>query len=264
MFRHYTMAAIRGVMVLAFMASTAPVAQAQLVMYDDFSGGRLDPDRWNGKHNITNVGSGDLLEVQREINAAQQALVLQARVVGSTGWDGGFFSAENALALRRASTVSDIAFDVTVRRIDFGGCQAGPDAEASARGVFALFNDGVGDVVAIVGVGRSSSDSAQSLSVSASLVYVADDGTKELGSISLGAAAPGQTVRLRARWEQGKNRVRFGRDDAALAPIDYTNPVVAKAGKPGKYFAALATVPQCTVGAGNALVLASFDNVRVQ
>ena len=264
MFRHYTMAAVRGLMTLAFVASMAPVAQAQLVLYDDFSGARLDPARWNGKQNVTNVGGGDLLEVQREINAAQQALVLQARVIGSTGWDGGVFSAENALALRHPNSVSDIAFDVTVRKIDFGGCQAGPDAEASARGVFALFNDGGGDVIAIVSVGRSSSDAAQDLSVSASLVYVAGDGTKELGSISLGSAIPGQTVKLRARWEQAKNRVRFGRDDAALAQIDYTNAVVDKAGRPGKYFGALATVPQCTAGAGNALVLASFDNVRVQ
>src|SRR3982751_830008 len=95
-------------------ALMAPVAQAQLVVYDDFSAPQLDAGRWVGRQLQTRAGgTGDLLEVQREVNSTQ-ALVLQARAVGGKGVDGGLFTAENALFLRRPGAVNDLSLDVLV------------------------------------------------------------------------------------------------------------------------------------------------------
>src|SRR3982751_6238833 len=133
------------------LGSAVPSAQAQLVSYDDFTAGRIDDSRWTGRQFTTRTGgTGDLLEIQREVTKAQ-ALVLQSRVVGGAKVDGGVFSVDNALVFRHSQAISEIAFDVMVQRADVRGCTSGEDATAGARGVFPLFNDGNGDGVGVIG-----------------------------------------------------------------------------------------------------------------
>lgn len=254
-------ALVAGVLV----ASTATLAEAQLVVYDDFAAGRIDESRWAGRQLVNKEdGTGSLLEIQREVTSAQ-ALVLQTRVVGGTDAAPGSYSVDNALMFRHAQAFDEIAFDVAVRRVDVRGCAAGANAEASARGVFALFNDGIGDVVATVGVTRSSAlnAAAAELDVVASLVHRTDEGDTMLGVLSLGPATLGRQVRLRVRWDPARNRVRFQRDADAVVAIDYTNPVVAPPGSPRKYLAATASVSDCSVTGASAAITAAFDNVRV-
>lgn len=252
----------RALFAAALLALTAPVAQAQLVVYDDFTAPRIDASKWVGKQLQTRSGgTGDLLEVQREVTAAQ-ALVLQARAVGGRGVDGAVFTAENALVLRHAGVVNDIAFDVLVKRAETAGCGTASASQASARGVFTLFNDGEGDVIAIVEVGSSSMTAAGGLAVSASLVRRTADADSVLASLSLGAANLGDQVKLRVRWDAAKNQVRFLRDGQVAGALDYTNPVVSAAGRP-KYLSVLTSVADCGSSQSGAAILAQFDNVRI-
>lgn len=255
----------RILLLAALLTLIAPVAEAQLVVFDDFDGDSIDAAKWTARQFITrDGGTGSLLEVRREVTPGE-ALVMRTRVVGGDAADSGSFSAENALAFRRPGALNEILFNVRVRSVTVAGCAAGSAAEAAARGVFALFNDGEGDVVAIVSVSRSSGSSAlaDQLDVTASLVHRSAEGNGLLGQVSLGTAMVGDRVRLRTRWERARNRVRFQRDGEALVTIDYTNAVVDNPGRPRKYLGAVATASDCSAGGSSADIDAVFNNVRV-
>jgi hypothetical protein len=252
----------RALIAGALLALTAPSAQAQLVVYDDFSAPRIDASKWFGRQLQTRAGgNGDLLEVQREVTA-DQALVLQARAVGAKGTDGGLFTAENALFLRRPGLVNDIAFDVVVKRAEAAGCATAAASQAAARGVFTLFNDGEADSIAIVEVGISSITAAGGLTVSASLVRRTADTDSVLASLALGAANFGDQIKLRVRWDAAKNQVRFLRDGLVAGTAEYTNPVVSSTGRP-KYLSVLTSVADCGKDQSSAAIVAQFDNVRI-
>ena len=261
---HFTVAGA-SLLVGVILALMAPVVEAQVVIYDDFNSPRIDENKWVGRQLIARAGgTGDLLEIQREITNAQ-ALVLQARVVGGSISDNGAVSVENALAFRHARGLSEIVFDVAVRKLDVASCQGGSAASGGARGVFGLFDDGLGDVVADIGLSRSSPSGAPTneLEVTASLVHQTAEGETVLGFVSLGTAYLGQQIRLRMRWEPGRNRVRFQRDAEPLVTIDYANPVLGEPGRPKKYLAVGSVVPECAAAPARAAVVAAFDNVRV-
>ena len=263
---HHPLTHMRRLLVIGtLLALSAPAVEAQLVVYDDFSAGRIDETRWLGRQLVTNDGgTGSLLEIQREVTNAQ-VLMLQARVVSGKGEVPGRYSVDNALMFQNSNTLNEVVFDVAIRRVEVAGCTAGADAEAGARGVFPLFNDGVGDVIAIIGVTRSSLSNAPAgeLDVTATLVHRTDTGDTALGFVSLGSAILGRSVRLRARWDPARNRVRFQRDADPLASIDYVNPVVAGPGRPRKHLAVTASVGDCSSGSASAAAVAALDNVRV-
>jgi len=250
----------RALLVGALLALTASAAQAQQVIYDDFSAARIDASKWVGRQFQTRAGgNGDLLEVQREVTSAQ-ALVLQARAVGAKGTDGGLYTAENALLLRRAGVVNDIAFDVVVKKAEATGCATATASQAAARGVFTLFNDGEGDVMAIVQVGNAGTPGG--LDVSASLVRRVADADSVLASLALGSANLGDQIKLRVRWDAANNQVKFLRDGLVGGMAQYTNPVVSSAGRP-KYLSVLTSVADCGVTGSSAAIVAQFDNVRI-
>ena len=263
---HQPLTTMRRLLVVgALLALTAPVVEAQLVVYDDFSGGRIDETRWVGRQLVTNEGgTGTLLEIQREVTNAQ-VLMLQARVVSGKGEEPGRYSVDNAMMFRESNALNEIAFDVVVRRVDVSSCTVGADAEAGVRGVFPLFNDGLGDVIALIAVTRSSGSNAPAgeLDVTASLVHRTEEADTPLGFLSLGSATLGRSVRLRTRWDPARNRVRFQRDADPLASIDYMNPVIAGPGRPRKHLAVTASVGDCSSGSASAAAVAALDNVRV-
>jgi hypothetical protein len=248
----------------AVLAFTASAAEAQLVSYDDFVGPRIDETKWAGRVLMTrdDGSTGALMEIRREVTPGQ-VLLLETRAVGGRASDSGEFSAENALAFRRPGAITDVAFAVWVKELDLTGCDAGEDSSAAARGVFALFNDGAGDVVAIAELRQSSGEDPGELDVRGSLIHRGPDGDTLIGSVELGSAAIDQRVRLRVRWEEANNRVRFQRDADPLVALDYQNAVVAPPGAPRKYLGAMSRVGDCSATGTNAAILAVFNNVRV-
>lgn len=254
-----------ALLVALCLTMTAAVAEAQVTLYDDFTSPRIDENKWVGRQFVTREGgTGDLLEIQREISAAQM-LVLQTRVVGGRADMFGTVTVENALAFRHAQTFDGIVFDVAVRKLDVTGCVGTAATEIEARAVFALFDDGFGDVVADVGVMRSSDSAAPAgeLEVTASLVHRSDAGNTLLDRVSLGSAVLGQQMKLRLRWDAARSRVRVQRDADAAVSIGYVNAVLGEPARPHKYLAARAKVGDCATAPGRGAIVAVFDDVRV-
>lgn len=249
-----------ALIVLVASLVSGGTAEAQLVPYDSFAGPKLDADKWRGRQFVTREdGTGALLEIQREVTPVE-TLILQARAVGGDASDTGLFTAENALQFRHSSKLSDIAVAVVVRSAQVTGCAIGADAAVGARGVYPLFNDGTGDVVAIAEVKRTSSTA---LEVLASLVHRSAEGDTVLASVSLGEAALNVRVRMRVKWDAANSAVRFQRDAAAAAVLPYANTVVSAAAA-RKYLGAWTSVPDCTDGTTpTAAIAALFNNVRV-
>ena len=262
-----TTRAIRnGLLTLAAVALMAPAASAQLVLYDDFAGPQIDAAKWAGRHYVTrDGGTGTALETRREITPGQ-VLLLQSRAVGGDSSNSGTFTIQNALALRRPNTITEIAFTTWIRSLEVSGCAGGADSSAGVRGVFPLFSDGTGDVIAVAEVRRSSSSIAadDEADVVASLVHRAAGVDTVLASVYLGSAELDERVRLRVRWEEKLSRVKFQRGADPVVIVGYAQPFVATPSAPAKYLATLANVADCTTGpAPTAAVVALFNNVRV-
>lgn len=252
---------IRSAFIPVFLLLVTSAAQAQLVVYDSFAGPKLDADKWIGRDFATRQGgTGSLLEIQREITPIE-TLVLQARSVGGDASDTGLFSAENALVFRHSHRLADISFVLSVRSAQATSCSASGNAAVAARGVYPFFNDGSGDVIAIIEAVRSTASSA-SLEVVGSLIHRGEAGDELLGSVSLGFAELNTKMKLRVKWDAAGSRVRFSRDDVGGA-LAYTNVPVADA-QGRKYLGANTIVPDCTGGAvSSAAITALFNNVRV-
>jgi hypothetical protein len=244
------------------LSLTATVAQAQLVPYDNFAGPKLDAEKWSGRQFVTREdGTGSLLEVQREITPLE-TLVLQARSVGGDASNSGLFTAENALLFRHSKRLTDIAFTAFVRSAQVAGCTGGADAAVSARGVFPLFDDGSGDVVAIVEVTRSSASPA-AFDVVASLVHRGAEAETILGYAWLGSVDVNVKVKLRVKWDPANSVVRINKDGDIAAALGYAN-VIASEPRARKYLGAWTSVPDCLSGtAPTAAITALFNNVRV-
>ena len=255
--------ALRALFIVAALAGFAPLAEAQLVIYDDFTAPLLDGVRWSGRQLNTNEGgNGSSLEIERSV--ANGRLVMRARVAGGPEPDTGQRSSETALMFRHPGALNEIVFNATVKELQIAGCASGSASAAGVRGVYAFFNDGLGDIVATIELRRSSDadTAATMLEVVGTLTHRTDAGDETLlGWVPLGTAAIGQKVRLRVKWDRDDSTVKFQKDLDAVAPIAYSNPVVADAGAPRKYLGAIATSGDCR--AASSTIVGLFNTVRV-
>jgi hypothetical protein len=248
----------------ASIALVASAAEAQLIIYDDFSTPRLSADRWEGRQIVTSDGgTGSALEIQRGIQNSR--LVLDMRATGGISGGGGTITSENALLFANPNRLTEIAFKVALGQTEVTGCAAGGEAVSGARGVYALFNDGTGDVIATIEAGRSSAGATDLLEVVGSLVHRDDTGTSSIGTVSLGSWPAAQAVRLRVKWDPAHSAVLFQKDGEAAVSIAYTTAVVGPAFRSRKYLASFVTVTDCAAGpASNARALALINNVIVR
>jgi hypothetical protein len=247
----------RPILVFTAALACAPaIAEAQLVLYDDFSAPQLDETRWIGRE----IGGG-VLEIQREIQ--NERLTLQVRVRAGLADPSHERVGENALVPRRSKQFDEIAFHVAVRKADVSACASGEESVAAARGVYPLFNDGTGDVVAIIAAERSSAAAPGDLDVVGSLVHRSDAGDALLGSVHLGSAVVGQWMRLRVKWAAAASAVRYQKDAEPVSSIEYTNAVVAAPAAPRKYLGAQGVAGGCPSATASSSLVAAFDNVRV-
>jgi len=249
----------RSFIVAIFFASFAAPARAQQILYDDFTAPLLDGGKWTGRQFNSGGGKGSSLEIERSV--ANGRLLMRARVVGREAGEGDR-SSETALLFRRAGALDEISFSVAVRDLQVAGCASGSAAFAGARGAYAFFNDGEGDVTAIIEVRASSSWAASNmLEVVGTLVRRGADGDTVLGSIPLGSALVGQRVKLRVKWARALSEVKFQKDSDPVASIPYTNAVVGAADPDRKYLGVFGAAAAC--GESSAAAVALFNNVRV-
>jgi hypothetical protein len=249
----------RSFILAAICACSAPSAWAQQVLYDDFMAPLLDGTRWTGRQFNSGDGNASSLEIERSI--ANGRLLMRARVIGREAGEGER-SSETALLFRRPGALDEVSFQVAVRDLQVAGCASGASSSAGARGVYAFFNDGEGDVVATIEVKRSSGWGPENLlEVVGTLVRRGTDGDTLLGSVPLGSALIGQRVKLRVKWHKATSEVRFQKDQDPAASIAYTNPVVGQAAAERKYLGLFGMAGGCSESSASAAAL--FNNVRV-
>jgi hypothetical protein len=278
---------MRKALVIATFASTFVLlavsgshAVESLVLYDDFSGSLIDPDRWYGSEASANPGA---TESVRHIQ--NRALHLIHRVWSAqTSNDSVTFGANN-LNFARPDLVTAMKARVQIKKVMVRDCTAqslGTGISARLHGIF--FNTGtptagssLGDVVANIRIhqqgalgqlevfGRVSecADPACNTTICVHPGCVGDTSTVSLGNIRTG-----QATSLRIQWDPDMQQFLFQRDNQPEVPISYAGK--SDASPPSfvsRQLRIAANVPNClpVPGAGRpvAFMEAFFDNVGV-
>jgi hypothetical protein len=209
------------------------------VVYDDFTDGALNPDKWASNGSIRGV-----LEVERSI-APEGQLLQRLRVAGRTVDDGGVTFGEQGLSLTNGNFPL-LQFDVTVASAALLGCTvagAGPSVGyvyASMR----VFNDGsstgpqdvTGDVIAWIHIVRSTDFAADPVKADPAIfeaiaqVYrcTAPTCEREVLSVhSLGLVLIGQPNTFSIRWDAPNNLLLFQRNAEPPVVVPNVHPVAA-------------------------------------
>ncbi len=151
--RGFTFMILLGALVLGHPA----VSDAQLVLYDDFSSGLIDPSRWFGSD--TTGGSGNpTTEAVRLIKFGK--LQLRLDQYGLNNSDGGTSVGRTRLSVTNPTPITTMQAAVTVLSAEAEACSTNTDATGQSRAQIAggFFNDGsstgssdrTGDIIAIV------------------------------------------------------------------------------------------------------------------
>jgi hypothetical protein len=243
----------------------------QLVLYDDFRGPRIDPDKWDGIWG----DFSDMREMVRETTTQPwtraRSLHVFARSYAFEWGVGGPFS----LVFTNSDRLTEIAATVTVRAAEAISC---PDsggftaAVAELRGQF--FNTELtppggseGDVQVALTINRFATDADNAMEVSGFYNRCDDQycaSQSNLGGGSLGYIYPGQPARLRVKWDQPNHRFIFqlNRQPAFISP--YTVSDTTPAQFPPKWIGITRILPGCTTAPRpTAMMDAYFSDVYV-
>lgn len=211
-------------------------AHAQPTLYDDFSGDKLDPDKWFGEQGVRPGEGQGGLELVRQIQDG--SLLMSHRVAGGNPTMGSFVISRNRLRfpLAIANSITAAQADVTVTDFTVTKCSVPPsgDSQVDAGLVEVLFNDGsstgpndeTGDIslqLVLVREGHSI-DPPDILRATAHFIRCTNatctTGTRfdrDLGPVSVGT-----TVTLRWRWDKANKAILFQKDTDDIQAFTYT------------------------------------------
>jgi hypothetical protein len=270
---------IRAAVVVAVTAlvlvGVPGLGQAQLVLYDDFKGRLIDPDRWSGNERNTGLIAPNT-ETSRSISGGKLEILLTN--YGRTNSDAGAGgTASSALQHTNPAVVTTLEAAVTVKKVEVQGCAANSTATRARAGlVWALFNDGTspalgdrtGDVFAGI---QSVRDSISGDRIEAFINRCTNATCTTFVTLNFHAFAASWTTgiadTLRMQWDPGNDQVVFtlnpgapGEESTVLGYglSDAAPPVVAFA-----QLQAANSVASCTAGRRRASMTAIFDNVGV-
>ena len=233
-------------------------SHAQSVEFDGFDHRLyLDPDKWFASQYQSGSGAG--LELVRELR--RNELFLSHRVVGAISSARGSHLSGNQVNLR-IETISAIQFDVSVWKFNAGGCpEVGSDTSyAIAAGVIALFNDGRGDVRALIEARRESS-SLESPSYLRLVAYLTHDVDQTFAFQDLGRLRRFDAARLRMQWDPTLDRVIFQVDSQPVVALGYLRDDSRPPVNPIAALGVVGWAANCTVQRQVAEITATFDNV---
>jgi len=270
-------------------------ADAQGVLYDDFSAKELDATKWIGFQVSAGSFAGSPLEITRTIKGHR--LELSHRMVGGSSPSTGQES-RNRLTMRAffsplvglVQNIAGVEFDILPRAFETAGCPTPTPVPTRVRAGYnnQMFNDpaipnaggNTGNVGAVVELRRNSTDGdADDVIRALGIVYRcvnAECSQTISAAVDLGAVSRGDEVHLMLRWQPALNGVSFQKDgDAPLfisyaAPPFNVNPVIDETMNPPKpagfSFRALdlvVTAPACVEQPTEASITALVDNVVV-
>jgi hypothetical protein len=118
-------------------------SEAQWILYDDFSGGTIDPAKWFGNES-TGGPTNPTTEISRVIESQKLRMLLNQ--YGSTTSDSGTSGGAVRLSVTSPSGIKGMQAKVAVIQAETDLCLANPSTGVRGRAqiVGALFNDGTG------------------------------------------------------------------------------------------------------------------------
>ena len=264
---------VMHLLVVLLLASTWGLAEAveALKPYDTFEVGHISPDRWFGTQFYP--GNTGPYEAARRIiqDPEGRHLRLLNRSYGQIGSNSERSLSFFRLAFSNPSPITTIRARIQVLSFKSTGCPHNPEATSVDARIFGFFfNSGVGDVIAEVGVQRSS-DSADQPGVLRIVYFVFQCldfdcvSDRLLNTGSLGTVTTGQWVKLLVKWDKDGNQFIFQRGNQSPVPVSYgilpddAPPVIQFKSLEAANFSANCDVPPRPVGMVDAL----FDDVSV-
>ncbi len=267
-----------------------PASPPQMTGFDDFSSGRIDPSRWTPKDSLRGFADGlsapHAAQLTRRVEDG--ALHLSSSLEGEAAPGPGTAVAHFRSTLTDPTGVVALEATVTVHGVHTASCASNPAftfTRATIGGLF--FNSGesqgrqlVGDVLAVVGVGRrsDSSDPPDRLRVMAVVVHCRRPcyafaehlppkrhPSEVVSMQDLGAIQVGQSTRLGLGWDEPGDRFVFWRDGKVVHQVDSSlsdrsAPTILRRHLDVAHF-----VPRCDGGpVARSSLDVSFDDVAVQ
>ena len=229
---------VTGMLLIGSLAG----AQESLVLYDNFEGKTLNPEKWYGS---AETGQGMVtLEISRlvknETLLNSKALSLSNRSYVNTGSHDGTSTAHNGVVFVDGTNIKTIVATVLVKKIQVPECTSNVvdpfETFVRARIGGAFFNTGtptegsyLNDVYAWIGVGRTvpAEDPPDTLHVYARVTHCtnASCGTTQWISYEdpydLGTVKLNKKVKLRITWDPDNDRFIFQKGKGLEVPISY-------------------------------------------
>ncbi len=250
-------------------SKTNTTTRNPLVLYDDFSGLRIDPARWD------NTAEPSLMrEAVRELSPPYQGqsnnrrLHIFTRSYSWTGNDQDVSWGWLGLQFPNPASITEISFHVLVNSAAMSTCQSNPSTAftvgAQFRGRFFNTTGPVesGDVEAGISLDRSATDDAKAPLTVNAWYYTLDESASD--GRTLGFVSPGQTAKLHMKWDQPNHQFLFQLNSHPVVVIGYNISDAFPPNTPYKGIQVTPGTPNCTTTPlGSAMMDAYFDSVYV-
>jgi hypothetical protein len=264
------------IVICGVLTTMVTASWAQLVLYDNFSGARVNPEKWRGTEGSNPSGNPNT-EAVRTLASGQLRLFLDSygETFATTGTQTGRFGLE----VREPGPVTAMQASVTIRAAIAQDCPANSAANrARAQLVGWFFNDGTGS-----GLGDATGDIRAGISMirdskNGDRISVFIDRCTDSGCTSTATVASevlttiwtlNQPHTLQMVWNPAQNRFRFRvtPNAGAAEAVDLSYAGVADTTLPrridDKRLEVSNTAANCTSGRTESLMDARFDNVRL-
>ena len=240
-----------SVVLLLFLRGVPVHALEPLVLYDNFKGKVIDPDKW-----VRGEFPGAGTDAAQEIKGNR--LHMEYRAYGGTDSDTGLLTSALFLATTTPAAITAMATTVRVHKLEATGCPTNPDFTRQRVGIQgAFFNTGtptpgsaVNDVRALIALRHHSTDPPDELTA-VSLVLQCTDALcltfSVIDSNTLGVVRRQEEVRLQVQWDPDNDQFLFQLDDEPIVVSSYApRSDAAEPGRPFKILEATHLVANCT------------------
>jgi hypothetical protein len=267
------------VVIVGLLAAMTASGQAQFVLYDDFAGPRIDPERWYGGANEGN-SNNPAAERIRVIDNGQLHFALTS--YGNLLSNSGFSSSGNFLNIAQLGTpggtgsITGMQARVTMLDAKYKSCPA----NTAFKSVWAImggffFNDGsstgasdqTGNVNANIFVQLHPNGGERKISYNAYRCLTVNCSSVENfpgGGASFTTGWDFDVpVTLKLVWQPANKRFRFNVNGAEVKDLGYTLSDTAGPVNDNKFIGVSNFVHNCTAGRKRGEVEAVFDQVKV-
>jgi len=230
-------------------------SQESLVLYDNFRGKNIDPNKWQPK----GVAENEILEIKRFIKGNR--LHLMERSYGGTEDNFGRIATGNRLAFQNPN-VTAIKAKLKVKHFELVGCPSNPEPGLIRAGRLSGFffntvgvestdNGAIDDVLASIEIFRHSNslDPDDMLRIRGYVFWCSDEGCYSgewLGIVDLGPIMVGQFTKLQLQWDPDNDQFIFQRDNGHKRIVTYNVPDDFPPNISQKRIGISAFVPNCT------------------